>query len=206
MAEHRLSYTAEEIDERLGTVNDNKQNILNLTNRVVENENDIDAVEANVSTLSAEMSTAKTDIDNLETQVTTNKQNIDTNATAIQTNATAISDLNTNLSKVDTEVSLINHTFTNTDIQTNVQCNISYSGYKLTDFRGLSVSLIDNTNKIVINPVRVSLGSILLGYWIDNYITVSGTTIRIRIKYVDETHLIVWCNVASNVIGVSGIL
>ena len=100
MAEHRLSYTAEEIDERLGTVNDNKQNILNLTNRVVENENDIDAVEANVSTLSAEMSTAKTDIDNLETQVTTNKQNIDTNATAIQTNATAISDLNTNMNNV----------------------------------------------------------------------------------------------------------
>lgn len=44
--EYRLSYTADEIDERLGTVNDNKQSITNLTSRVVQNENDIDVLKS----------------------------------------------------------------------------------------------------------------------------------------------------------------
>jgi hypothetical protein len=65
---------------------------------------------------------------------------------------------------------------------------------------------MDNTNKIIINPTRISRDTLLSGYWLDMYFTTTGFNVRTRLKYSDENNLIIWCSGNAQIVGVGGIL
>lgn len=197
--EYKLSYTAVEIDEKLGTVEANKSNIESLQEALSEkaNESSLKTLESNIETIGKEVDANATNITNLQTSVgnkadkssvTSLQNSVNTNTntisglrTDINTNATNITNLQTSVDNKADKSSVTTLQNSVTSLQSSVSTNANAISDLQTDIKNMannsvieSINTKVDTNANSITTINQSLNAIT-----DTYVRKNAVILKV---------------------------